>query len=192
MNEPLPQIGFAEDFLSSIQPADPADPNQIATFVDQVAPQVAEAAVPVDPMVHLVTFLLAEELYAVPVERVREVVRVQQITRVPQAPAHIRGVHGLRGVVLPVLEARTRLGLDPATLTAASRIVVVESRGKRLGLLVDGVHQVCRVAKSRIEPPPPEVRSRCSEYIVGTAPVNERLALLLDLDKLLLLPELAP
>ena len=116
---------------------------------------------------------------------------MQAITRVPQAPAHVRGVHNLRGAILPVLEVRTRLGLSPATLSPSSRIVVAESRSKRIGLLVDGVHQVIRIPESSLEPPPAEVKSRLSEHVVGMVPAHERLALLLSLDKLLFLPELA-
>lgn len=191
MKKKLPPFGFAEDLLPKLPEPDPSDPEQIARFVDAVAPSDAAEPEKKEVQLQFITFTLDDELYALPVDRVREVIRVQAITRVPQAPAHVRGVHNLRGTILPVLEIRTRLGLSPATLTPDSRIVVAESRAKRIGLLVDAVLHVIRVPESLIEPPPPEVQSRLSEHVVAMVPAHERLALLLGLDKLLILPELA-
>jgi len=192
MSEKLPPFGFAEDILARLPEADPSDPEQIVRFVEAVAPpDRPEVEKPVTTL-QFVTFSLHDELYALRVERVREVIRVQRITRVPQAPAHVRGVHNLRGAILPVLEVRTRLGLPPAEIGPRSRIVVAESRHRRIGLLVDAVQQVIRVPETAVEPPPPEVRHRLSEYVIGVVPAHGRLALLLSLDKLLVLPELAP
>lgn len=191
MSKKLPPFGFAEDILGKLPPTDPSDPEQIERFVDAVAESDAAEPQKQEVTLQFITFSLDDELYALPIERIREVIRVQAITRVPQAPAHVRGVHNLRGAILPVLEVRTRLGLSPATLSPSSRIVVAESRSKRIGLLVDGVHQVIRIPESSLEPPPAEVKSRLSEHVVGMVPAHERLALLLSLDKLLFLPELA-
>lgn len=191
MSKKLPPFGFAEDILGKLPPTDPSDPEQIERFVDAVAESDAAEPQKQEVTLQFITFSLDDELYALPIERIREVIRVQAITRVPQAPAHVRGVHNLRGAILPVLEVRTRLGLSPATLSPSSRIVVAETRSKRIGLLVDGVHQVIRIPESSLEPPPAEVKSRLSEHVVGMVPAHERLALLLSLDKLLFLPELA-
>jgi purine-binding chemotaxis protein CheW len=120
---------------------------------------------------------------------VREIVRVHQLTREPQAPAHVRGVQNLRGAVLPVLEVRTRVGMPPAEVTDRSRIVVAEAQERLVGLLVDMVMRVSAVSRSQIRPPPPEVRSQLSEYVLGTAPVEGRTSLLLDIEGLLRLPE---
>src|SRR5574338_236846 len=79
---------------------------------------------------HLVVFRLDAEEYGVPIEAVREVVRVADVTRVPHAPAHIRGVMNLRGRILPIVEIRTRLGLTAAELTPSSRVVVVDVAGR--------------------------------------------------------------
>lgn len=192
MSKKLPPFGFAEDILAKVPKADPSDPEQIVRFVEAVAPPDKQEAEKPVVTLQFVTFSLDDELYALRVERVREVIRVQRITRVPQAPAHVRGVHNLRGAILPVLEVRTRLGLEPAEIGPRSRIVVAESRHRRIGLLVDAVHQVIRIPESAVEPPPPEVHHRLSEYVVGVVPAHGRLALLLSLDKLLVLPELAP
>jgi purine-binding chemotaxis protein CheW len=185
---PLPACGLASEVLGSLPPPDPRDPDRLVQFVQAVAaPAHAPAPAP-EAMVHLVAFRLGEELYAAPVERVTEIVRVQALTRVPQAPEHVRGVQSLRGAILPVLEVRTRLGLTPATVGPDSRVVVVEGHGRLVGLLVDAVLHVSRVPRSAVRPPPPEVRSRLCEHVVGVVPLGGQLALLLDLDKLLILP----
>lgn len=134
---------------------------------------------------HLVVFRLDAEEYGVPIDAVREVVRVADVTRVPHAPAHIRGVMNLRGRILPIVEIRTRLGLTPAEVTPASRVVVVDVAGRMLGLLVDSVGQVARVGERHVAAPPEEVRSAGAEAVVGVARVGQRLLVLLDLSRAL-------
>jgi purine-binding chemotaxis protein CheW len=185
---PLPHSGLAKDVLEQIPPADPGDPQPLVSFVRAIGP-AARAQMPApEPVDHLVAFELQEELFTFPVRSVREIVRVHQLTRVPQAPPHVRGVQNLRGAVLPVLEVRTRIALAPAEITERSRVIVAEAQQRLVGLLVDAVVRVAAVRRSEIHPPPPEVRSQISEYVLGTAPVDGRTSLLLDLDGLLLLP----
>ena len=112
---------------------------------------------PPGPELHLVTFALDREEFGIPVTQVREVIRVSDITRVPQAPPHVRGVANLRGRILAVVELRSWLGLPPAELTSRSRVVVVEVRERVLGLLVDAVSQVTKVPEASVAPAPEEV-----------------------------------
>jgi len=111
---------------------------------------------------------------------------VAEITRVPQAPPHVRGVANLRGRILAVVELRSRLGLAPAELTPRSRVVVVEVRGRVLGLLVDAVSQVTKVPQASVVPAPEEVVSGDAGYVTGVARWQSRLIILLDLEKALL------
>jgi purine-binding chemotaxis protein CheW len=156
-------------------------------FADELgAAGPAEVAAPV-PELHLVTFLLDREGYGVPVQRVREVIRVGEITRVPQAPEHVRGVTNLRGRILPVVELRTRLGLAPAVVTPKSRIVVTEAHGRILGLLVDAVLQVTRIPADTVQPPPEDILTAQADWLAGVARRPDRLLILLELDAVLLL-----
>lgn len=156
-------------------------------FTDAVAREAAAATAPAPAgELHLVTFALDREEYGIPVARVREVIRVGEITRVPQAPPNVRGVTNLRGRILPVVELRSRLGLAPAELTPRSRIVVVEVSDRVLGLLVDAVLQVAKVPLETVAAPPDEVRSADSDYLSGVARWNGRLIILLELDQTLL------
>ncbi|MBL9037105.1 MAG: chemotaxis protein CheW [Archangium sp.] len=185
---PLPPSGLASDVLDQLPAPSTTDPRRLETFIDQVAQLApADVAVPEEAM-QLMCFTLADELFAVPVERMREVVRVHALTRVPHAPEHVRGVQNLRGRILPVLEVRTRIGLPQGDVTPASRVLVAEARQRLIGLLVDSVQRVTRVPRSHIAPPPEELRTRMSDYIVGVTHLDGRVVLLLQLDALLLLP----
>jgi purine-binding chemotaxis protein CheW len=111
------------------------------------------------------------------------------VTRVPQARRHVRGVTNLRGRILAVVEIRTRMGLTPAEITPRSRIIVVGVHERTLGILVDGVSQVVKVPANTVAPAPEEVLSSNADYITGVARRDSRLIILLDLERLLLLPD---
>jgi purine-binding chemotaxis protein CheW len=162
--------------------------DSLLTFADELERRNGAAeAVGAESERHLVTFMLDREQFGIPIGRAREIVRVADITRVPQAPPHIRGVMNLRGRILPVVEIRTRFGLEPAVVAPKSRVVVVEAHGRTVGILVDAVDQVAKVRESAIVPPPDEVVSHRSDYVIGVARMGSRLIILLDLDKALLL-----
>ncbi len=158
--------------------------DDILDFADQLGTAAVPAA-PEERELHLVVFHLDREEYAVPIAAVREIVRVTDVTRVPHAPAHIRGVMNLRGRILPVVEIRTRLGLTSAELTPRSRVVVVEVQQRTVGLLVDAVAQVTRIGERLVAAPPEEVRNAGAEAVTGVARVGDRLLVLLDLERLL-------
>ena len=147
--------------------------------------EAAETPAAPGPELHLLTFALDREEFGIPVTQVREVIRVAELTRVPQAPAHVRGVANLRGRILAVVELRSRMGLAPAEITPRARIVVVEVRGRVLGLLVDAVSQVTKVPEASVAPAPDEVLSGESDYVTGVARWQSRLIILLDLEKAL-------
>jgi len=169
----------------------PVEERQIRTgllnFADALeARTAAETATAPGPELHLLTFALDREEFGIPVTQVREVIRVSDITRVPQAPPHVRGVANLRGRILAVVELRSRLGLPAAGLTPRSRVVVVEVRGRVLGILVDAVSQVTKVPETSVVPAPEEVVSADVDYLTGVARWQSRLIILLDLEKALL------
>jgi purine-binding chemotaxis protein CheW len=163
--------------------------DDLLRFADSVAKDAAPTAgtAAPGPELHLVTFALDREEFGIRVDQVREIIRVGEITRVPQAPAHVRGVANLRGRILAVVELRTRLGLTAAVLTQRSRIIVVEIEGRALGILVDAVLQVVKVPVETVTAAPDEVLSPQTDYISGVARWNSRLIILLDVEKVLLL-----
>lgn len=164
--------------------------DSLLRFADELQRQPAATEAPrPSPELHLVTFALDREEFGIPIEQVREVIRVGEITRVPQARPHVRGVTNLRGRVLAVVEIRTRMGLPAAEITPRSRVVVVGVHDRILGILVDGVSQVVKVPTETVTPAPEEVLSPGTDYITGVARWNSRLIMLLDLEKVLLLPD---
>lgn len=161
-------------------------PGGVFEFADQLAADAAvvQAPAPVTTL-HLITFRLDGEEFGLPVETVREVIRVGDITRVPQSPPHIRGVTNLRGRILPVVEIRTRLGLAPLVPRSTARIIVAEVRGRVLGILVDSVAQVQKVPADRVVATPDEVKSGHADYLTGVVQLYDRLLILLDLPRAL-------
>jgi chemotaxis signal transduction protein len=103
----------------------------------------------------IVVFELVDERYGLDIATVFEIIRHQPITAVPQAPAFVRGVFNLRGRIIPVVDLRDRFGMAEGAMTKASRIVVCEAAGTRIGLIVDGVSEVLMIAAASIEPTPP-------------------------------------
>ncbi|MEO6323005.1 MAG: chemotaxis protein CheW [Thermoanaerobaculia bacterium] len=159
----------------------------LIAFADWVTNRQEQAkdAEKIDPETSYVSFFLDREEYGLPIENVREILRVDEITRVPQAPPHIRGVTNVRGKILPVVEIRTRIGLTPLVPTPASRIVVLEVAGRTLGLLVDREARVAKVKKSQIEVPPEEIVSARTDYVRAVAKQPGGLLFLLDPEKTL-------
>jgi purine-binding chemotaxis protein CheW len=148
--------------------------------------QQAQSA-PADVELHLVTFHLGAEEFGIPIETVREVLRVGDITRVPQAPPHVKGITNLRGRIVPIVSIKTRMGLPDTPLTVRSRCVLVEVHGRLLGLLVDAVSSVVKVPAAAVAPPPEEIMTAATDYITGVARMGSRLIILLQLEKALLL-----
>ncbi|MBD3867174.1 MAG: chemotaxis protein CheW [Acidobacteria bacterium] len=133
---------------------------------------------------HLVVMTIDNEEYGVPIHSVREILRMMPVGRVPGAPEHVRGVINVRGQVMAVVEARTLLGLPALDPTQTSRILVVEIGDRVTGLLVDSVSQVLRIPESNITSGG-EVMTAAAEYIRGMARWEDRMIILLDLDKAL-------
>jgi purine-binding chemotaxis protein CheW len=140
-----------------------------------------------DDEVQLVCFRLAQEEYAISIMKVQEIIRVGQITALPNAPAHVSGIINLRGKVLPVIDMRVLFNMATSQRTEQNRIVVVDIAGKTTGLIVDSVSEVLRVAKSQIEPPPTLIADSETHYIDGVAKLQDgkRLITLIHADSIL-------
>lgn len=136
-------------------------------------------------LLQLVTFRLGEEEFGVKILVVNEIIRLVQITQVPNAPAFIEGVINLRGKVLPVVGLRKRFNMPEMPLDSQSRIIVMELNQNVVGFLVDAVSEVLRIPESTVEQAPPVVAGIGSEYIEGVGKLDDRLLILLDLEALL-------
>lgn len=132
----------------------------------------------------LVGFSLGDEEYGVDILKVQEINRMVSISRIPKAPDYIEGIINLRGKVIPIINLRVRFGLEKKNNNKQTRIVVVDIKGKILGIVVDAVSEVLRLASNTIEPPPPLVSGKGVDYIKGVGKIKEKLLILLDLEKI--------
>jgi purine-binding chemotaxis protein CheW len=133
----------------------------------------------------LVVFNLAAEAYGVDIGAVREIIRMQQITKVPRTPEFVEGVINLRGKVIPVIDLRKRFAMEVGEQSKENRIVVVDIGGQDIGVIVDAVNEVLRISGDSVEPPASVITTADSVYLLGIAKLEERLIILLDLQKVL-------
>jgi purine-binding chemotaxis protein CheW len=138
-----------------------------------------------DELVQLVGFNLVDEEFGVDIQQVQEINRMVEITPVPRTPDFVEGVINLRGKVIPVIQLRKRFGHETKEVDKETRIVIVEVLSKVLGLVVDSVSEVLRIPANIIEPPPDIITGVEAEYIKGVAKLENRLLILLDLDKVI-------
>lgn len=135
------------------------------------------------------TFALGDEEYGLPVLKVREIIKVMDITRVPQVPEHVRGVINLRGKVIPVIDLRRKFGFPSREYTERTCIVVVEidlaSVKVMMGVIVDSVSDVLNIAGSEIDDTPEFGGQITTDYLLGLAKVKGKVKILLDLDRVL-------
>ncbi len=137
-----------------------------------------------------VSFNLGDEEYAIEILKVQEIIRMIEITRVPNSPEFINGVINLRGRVIPVLDLGKRIGLSEKEHSGDSRIIVVELQNKVIGFIVDKVNIVLRINQNIVEPTPELMNKIESEFISGIAKMEKNLLILLDLDKVISQPEI--
>lgn len=135
-------------------------------------------------VLQLVTFTLKNEEYAVDILKVQEINRIVEITTVPNSPDYVEGVINLRGKVIPVINLRKKFGFEAKETDDVSRIIIMDINGITNGIVVDSVSEVLRIPSDTVEPAPPMASGTHSMYIKGIAKLENRLIILLDIDKL--------
>ena len=131
------------------------------------------------------TFQLGEELYGVDILRVQEIKGYTAVTKIPNTPAHIKGVLNLRGTIVPIVELRTKFGMPTIDYTMFTVIVVVVVKEKIMGLVVDAVSDVLNIDKKDIQPPPQFGATVDISFLNGIGKSGDKLIALLDMDRLL-------
>jgi len=140
----------------------------------------------VDNYLQLVIFNLDNEEYGVEIGQVREIIKMEEITKIPRAPDYIEGVINLRGQVTTVISLRKIFGLEEKEVDQYTRIIVAEIDGLTLGITVDAVNEVLKLPKKNIEPTPAIVANDVgTKYLHGVGKLNDRLLILLDMQKVM-------
>jgi purine-binding chemotaxis protein CheW len=145
-----------------------------------------EAKNQAEELLQLVSFTIGQEEFGLDIQRIQEINRMVEITRVPNSPDFVSGVINLRGKVIPVIDLRKRFGFPAKESDKNTRIIVVELTGSVVGFIVDAVREVIRIPKSVTEPPPPIIAGIGSEYVTAVGKLEDRLLILLDLERILL------
>ncbi len=139
--------------------------------------------------IQVVSFHLGNEEYGVDISQVQEIIRMVGITHVPRAPHFMEGVINLRGQLIPIIDLRTRFGMERAGHTKHTRIVVTEIAAKRVGIIVDSVSEVLNLPIENVEEAPEMIAGVGTEYISGVGKVSDRLVILLELQKVISIQE---
>jgi purine-binding chemotaxis protein CheW len=136
-----------------------------------------------EAQIELLGFMLSDEQYALDILEVKEIVRLHAITPVPRSPPWLKGIVTLRGVIVPIFDLRSRLGLAEIEHGPETRIVVVYRGEELAGLIVDRITQVMRLPVEAIEPPPQTIDQVEAEYLRGVARFRDQLVILLNLPR---------
>jgi len=135
--------------------------------------------------IQVACFRLGEDIYAIDIMRIKEIIRPQKLAVLPKAPVFMEGVLNLRGAVIPVVDLRKRFDMPVREIDRDRRLLIVALAGRTLGIVVDEVTEVITVPVANIKPPPQVSQGVGAEYLVGVCLVQDDLVMLLDPDRLL-------
>ena len=135
--------------------------------------------------IRVLAFSLGGENYCAEIHQIRSVVRVESITRIPNAPDFVVGVTNLRGQILPVIDIRSFFGLAQKKRTEKSRVIVSDVTGSAIGIMVDEVRQAMEIDETLIQPPLATVSEKLAAYTKGQVEVQDAIIIILDFEKVL-------
>ncbi len=136
-------------------------------------------------IIQLVSFKLDKEEFGVDILKVQEINKMIEITQMPNSPKFVEGIVNLRGRLIPIVDLRKRLNIEPVEYDNSTRIIIVDVNGIVVGFIVDEVNEVLRINESIMEAPPSMVSNINDEFITSVAKLDNRLLIMLDLEKVL-------
>ncbi|SDC68876.1 MULTISPECIES: chemotaxis protein CheW [unclassified Candidatus Frackibacter] len=136
----------------------------------------------------LVIFQLSKEEFGIEITKIKEIIRMKEITKLPNSSETFLGIINLRGNIVPIVDLRKKFNLEEK-LTNKSRIIIIEVDGQNIGIIVDSVSEVLRIKSDEIEDAPDKIVGIRNEYLKGLAKVKDRIIILCDLEKLLTVEE---
>lgn len=179
---PGPVTSSAEGIVTWIDPVELVDGRE-ELFSE--GGDVMERATTATPAAHVVELQLGEDAFGINVTRVYEVIRYPAVRALPQMPPFLEGVAELRGSVLPVVDLRKRFGIEPGPPAPETRVIVIDLSGERVGLVVDRVVGVARLAVDQIRPAPKFFKGLAARYLEGVVNREDRNVIVLNTDEIL-------
>lgn len=138
-----------------------------------------------EQMREVLVFVLGGEEYAVDILKVQEIRGYEKVTAIPSAPPYLKGVVNLRGIIVPVIDMRIKFGLPEAKYDSFTVVIILRVSGRVIGVVVDGVSDVVRLAPSEVKPAPGLGSIVDSGFLAGLATQGDRMILLLEIEKFL-------
>lgn len=143
----------------------------------------------VAPSMQIVCFNVGKEEYGIEILKVQEILKLPEVTPLPKSAEYILGVIDLRGKVIPIIDLGVRFGISEKS-AQNKRAIVVDIKGKRMGLAIDQVSHVVKLEQKDIEPPPPIVKGISGRFIIGIGKVENKFVIILDIDRIFSADEL--
>ena len=144
-----------------------------------------ENKVDVENSINLVTFKLGQNEYAIDIMQAKEIIKMEKITLIPNAPDYVEGVINLRGNIIPIVDLKKRFNLEENDGEKNTGIIIVKIDDVDMGIIIDAISKVVSIATSNIQPPPPMLSGIGQKYIKGVAKLEDKLLVVLDLEKLI-------
>ena len=142
-------------------------------------------AIPADGRLEVVTFTLGQEEYGIDIQRVQELRGYDTVTCIANAPAHIKGVVNLRGIIVPIIDMRIKFNLGEPRYDEFTVVIVLNIGGRVVGMVVDSVSDVITLSAEQIKPAPEMGSTLDTDYLIGLGTLEERMLILVDIDRLM-------
>ena len=139
----------------------------------------------VDGRLEVVTFTLGEEEYGIDIQKVQELRGYDAVTRIANAPEHIKGVVNLRGIIVPIIDMRIKFDLGEPTYDQFTVVIVLNVAGRIVGMVVDSVSDVITLVSEQIKPAPEMGSALDTDYLIGLGTLDERMLILVDIEQLM-------
>ena len=147
-------------------------------------------AIPADGRLEVVTFTLGQEEYGIDIQRVQELRGYDTVTCIANAPAHIKGVVNLRGIIVPIIDMRIKFDLGEPRYDEFTVVIVLNIGGRVVGMVVDSVSDVITLGAEQIKPAPEMGSALDTDYLIGLGALDTRMLILVDIDRLMSSEEL--
>ncbi|MEI0604739.1 chemotaxis protein CheW [Brachyspira alvinipulli] len=156
----------------------------MAEQLEQQPIESTESRAELEDSTNLVTFRLGSGEYAIDIMQAKEIIKMEKITLIPNAPDFVEGVINLRGNIIPIIDLKKRFNLEEIEGDKNTGIIIVKIEDVDMGIIIDSISKVVSISNSDIQPPPPMLSGIGQKYIKGVGKLEDKLLVVLDLEKL--------